>query len=715
MAKKSKLSFNDLPDGWEFNIFPPITDAARAKGITKRGPTFWQRKLFSWEFPWEDRLLHKDNLHTHYRDVVLAYGGRGSGKSCLNVALNLFFLTTFPGCRTICGAHRYVDIEEIIFPIFKSILSIESDWDHPIVSHVPNKQDKYLSLRIPVEQDGKIIYKTSTAHFTHFSEWNRLRGKTYSYAGLEEISQLEDPIVFDEIERSLRESIAPFRMMYAASNPPESMSHWLYQKFDLSPYMKDYQGDVPDPILCKCQFCQECLNQNKGEYPYGNDGYCTNPECAFLDLCRKENIPLSREKRPSYNIDFGHKSCRGKELFCPGNQPFRRVIHSVTSDNPHIAGELVQSLKAGQDETNFAIFTMGEVRALNSNKIYPSYAFGMNTYQKEAIVADPAKDLIWSHDFNVRPRCSVIIQEIHEENDIIVDVLNEIARYDAKVLKSKFTRKDLEDKNITILKEDESYWTTKSCGPEHVAEDFIKLYQHWNQESIKLGEQKSVLIYGDHTALNSKSSPFSANDFQIMHDMLVEAGFKVQVCIRKVKGKTQVTQEDRITLTNWMLRDNKGKARIRINRSTCKHLIKSLEDLESKMTIAGKREIDKSCDDRAFKATNTNIVHLVSHISDALGYYLIRCFNLTEDNGQINFAYIAGGSLVSIDFATGTLKEYLPRPTDNSQPVILPAKSLDDINKMNDEQYMEMIRQHFSPSQEENDPIANFQEYFGYW
>lgn len=626
--RKSKLTPDEVAEllSKPFEIFPEPSEDAKAKGITKRGPSGWQKSAFMWEYPWDKRLANYLGMHTHFLDNTLAYGGFSGGKTQLGVALNLFFLTSFPGCETLVGAEHYNDVESIVIPKFKKLLSIKSDWDHVYVTHIPNKQDKYLDLTIPVfDENGNFAgHKTSRAWFMHFSDWERLRGREYSMIHFEEISQLKEERVVDELNRRLRSPLAPFRMMYCTTNPPESRSHWMYTKWDLSKFDPGYQGEKPEVKACKCQFCQDCLNDkdSPGQFPYEEDGTCSNPNCSFLKFCKANNLPLSRSKRPSCVF-------RGKNYSCVGDQAFWRVLHSTALDNPHIPPDLMQSIKVGHDEANFAVYAMGEVRELRSNKCYSSYSFSANVNLNNLAV-DPTKDIHWTHDHNTRPRCSVIIQEYPAEDDqVVVQCIDEIIKYDTKEPK---------------LNEDGE--RIRGVGPEHVALDFIQKYTYWNDASKQSeGGQKTVYLHGDHTALNSKMSPFSANEFQVYYNMLTEAGFKVVVAVKKIKGQTQIRVTDRIICTNWMLRDDKGNIRVKVNKE-CRHLIKSLEDVEWK---DDKSTLNKQCDEYAAKATNTKIVHLLSHPTDALGYYLVRKFNLIKEMDSFRFIYVPGAGMGTID------------------------------------------------------------------
>lgn len=647
MARKNKLSDAEIEEllSKPFEIFPEPSAEAKALGVTARGPLEWQQSLFWWMFPWEQRLANLNNTHACNKTNDLVYSGSGLGKTQIGVSLNALFLTAFPGCNTVTGADKYSDVEQIIIPKLRDLFSVNAPWDHPFVHHVPNKQDKYLELRVPTLEKGKVVYKASRAWLTHFSDWERLRGKEYVYAHLEEISQLKEPRVVDEIDRRLRSPIAPVRMMYATTNPPESMSHFLYDKWDLHEYMEDFDGEPPQPKLCRCHLCPKCDESNLGDYPFDSMGYCSNPNCAWIEVAIANKLPVKPFKKPLNTID-------GVDYPCPGNQPSWRVYRPKPGSNLHNPATMGQQLKVGHDASNYAVYVQGDVRALTSDKVYYNYSYAGHSIPKPEV--DPSRDIYWAHDHNLRPRASVIIQEYHNPDSLIPDVLviDEIVRYEARV-----TRYD-----------DDTKERLKGCGPEDVAQDFIDRYSEWNKASIAYGKQKTVYIHGDHTAWNrgANSSGLSKNAFQIMRDMLKAAGFKVVLAVvKKNKVKIQINVKDRLELTNYMLSDWNRVRHIYVSKSAY-HLHKSLSDLEKKNN--DKEDIDKSCDELARRSTNPNAVHLISHISDALGYYLARKFNLIKDNsGEFQFVYIPNEAILSIG-ADGKITKQKDRNKEEEKP-----------------------------------------------
>lgn len=624
-----------------FEIFPERTAEMIKKGIP-RGPLPWHRLVFLHQASYNKKATDP-RMHLHHTTYDLAFAGTGSGKSALGAALMLWWMITFPGCYVVGGANRYSDFESnVIEKYLRPLLSIKNLWDHPWVTCVPNEHNKQLDLTIEVSPG---VYKTSTAFFMHFSDWARLKGKEVSFIFFDEMSQCEDPEPFEELTRRLRSPYTPFHQFYATTNPPTSMSHWIYDRWDFSQYIDGWEGDKPKPKLCDCNFCQECLNNGLGEFPYTDDGWCTNPNCAQIETFRKinEGLPASQQVplKPAHRVvgALPKDSYPDYEpYYCPGGQNMWRLFMGNSMDNYAIQASVMQNLKQSQDKANFDLHVLGKPSSLGSNKAY--YNYSMSNIIDD-INVDPEKDIHWSFDFNVIPQCSVICQLVTREIDGVEEicpvVVDEIAKY--------------------------QHWDGKNwkrgAGPEHVAQDFIKRYTEWNEKGNR---KRWVLLHGDHTTLNIKQSPSEASSFQIVVNMLQEAGFNVLCTVKKVKG-VQVLERRRVNAVNWLLKDPKGNSRLQITRG-CKHLRKSLEDMEiDKSTNSLKK---KSIDDAVAASTNLDKIHLQSHISDALGYFIVRKWDLVgTDENPLSYVYVPGYKLIDVD-------------TDDISAANLPEKQSDE-------------------------------------
>lgn len=302
-------------------------------------------------------------------------------------------------------------------------------------------------------------------------------------------------------------------------------------------------------------------------------------------------------------------------------------------DNYAIQASVMQNLKQSQDKATFDLHVLGKPSSLGSNKAY--YNYSLNNVIND-VDADPNKDIHWSFDFNIIPQCSVVCQLITKpidgKEEICPRVIDEIALYkhwDGKMWK-------------------------RGAGPEHVAQEFISRYRKWNEQGDR---RRWVLLHGDHTALNNRQSPSNPSDFQIIVNILQDAGFNVICTVKKVKG-VQVLEKRRLNAVNWLLRDPYGHTRLEIARS-CKHLRKSLEDMEIDKSSNSLRK--KPVDDAVAASTNLEKVHLQSHISDALGYFLVRKWDLVgTDENPVSYIYVQGYKL--IDLTSDDVWESLNQP-----------------------------------------------------
>lgn len=303
-----------------------------------------------------------------------------------------------------------------------------------------------------------------------------------------------------------------------------------------------------------------------------------------------------------------------KDNECPGDQEFFRVVRTRSADNPHLPSDYVDNMRSSMSEEYFALYGEGKLVELRKGKTYKSFSkLNVSTVPKQI---DYSKPLIWTFDFNVSYQCSVLCQESEGR----VDVIDEF-----------------------ILPE---------AGPEHVAKEFLRRYPNY------FGE---ILIYGDPAALNRKTSSTDISQFQVIYNILHSAGKNVTVTVKKIEKLTKVPVIPRVDCTNMMLCDATGMRRLFINPH-CKFLLLSLEDLRWKETAGQRSQIDTQCDKNAAKNPNKRILHLLSHPTDALGYYLYKKFPIVVDRKMPMFVQIPEAGVVDTDGNFKRFKSGPPRP-----------------------------------------------------
>jgi len=344
--------------------------------------------------------------------------------------------------------------------------------------------------------------------------------------------------------------------------------------------------------------CQECLIHNRGEYYYEDENE---------ELCVKPG-----SKCPNCN--------ELKQNDCPGNQVYYRVIKTASSDNPHIPQDYVRTMQKSMDKRSAQIFVEGRTDVeMRESYVYRAFNEGNNIYEEHREL-DYTKPIYWGMDFNYDPQCSVICQEIEEDGEFHVGVLDEI-----------------------IL------WNSL---PEHAAQEFVRRYERFKEFNNR------VLIYGDPAGLYGTGDGLVPSFYDKIRKVLLEAGFNVVVMMKKppkedkdnpFRERVKIPVSERIAAVNAMLcnAEDPPKVRLKINPD-CANLIRSLAELQ--YTEDGKH-IDKMVDKRAGRSSNKEAAHLMTHPSDALGYYIYKRFPQLKGKEGVAFFQFPGQS--TIDFRKG--------------------------------------------------------------
>jgi hypothetical protein len=369
-----------------------LASGKRKFDVFKRNDEKWkygardhQRPLFLNKMSLEYRRKH---YHTHGMDVTLIVGGSQGGKTGTAIAVIVDACLTVPGTKALIGALHYEDMKDTIIEELKELFSIDSEWDNPMVTQVPNDRVKFLRF-----------WNGSYIRLFPFKDFKRLRGKRFDIAFLDEASQIPEPAQFYEMPRRMTEQHLKIKQIILTTNLPENPSHWLFPAFKL--HELGY-GTKKTPIgeACKCQYCIECLDMDdhgamQGEEVLYVDGVC--PEC-------------------------GDK----KTTECDGGQHWFRVIQCDASMNDTIDGkQYLMNVKGTQDEMTFRRYALGDVTAeLRQGKIWKGYS-SLNVLQRE-LPLDEKKPLIWTFDFNISYNCSVIVQSLMTPKGLAGIALDEI-------------------------------------------------------------------------------------------------------------------------------------------------------------------------------------------------------------------------------------------------------------------------------------------------
>lgn len=129
------------------------------------------------------------------------------------------------------------------------------------------------------------------------------------------------------------------------------------------------------------------------------------------------------------------------------------------------------------------------------------------------------------------------------------------------------------------------------------------------------GHQGAVVCYGDATGGSRGSAKVAGSDWDLIRAELRQAPFGGRVYYRVPQANP--SERARVNAMNSRLKSETGDIRLMVDRQTAPHVVKDLEGVV--LLKGGSGEIDK-------RSTPD-----LSHISDALGYYVAKEFSLVRN------------------------------------------------------------------------------------
>jgi len=275
----------------------------------------------------------------------------------------------------------------------------------------------------------------------------------------------------------------------------------------------------------------------------------------------------------------------------PGYEAFR------ARQNPTL-GDYYQRLQESYDPRFFQQEAEGEYLNVFSGQVY--YPFNRKDHLRQ-IEYSPAHPIWWALDFNVNPMCSVIGQTYGG----IIRVLDEL------VLSNSNTLAACEEFLART-----AHMLAARKVPE-VPEDWLE--QQGVGYPLDPPAPLNVYVYGDPAGTQRKTSS-SRTDWQIVREFFGRYTDKFKVQLRVPEAHPLV--KDRVNCVNAMLLNYAGEKRMYLD-SKCRELAKDFEQLAWKADPNGNplSELNKSDPMR-------------SHLSDALGYMIVREFPMKRKAGE---------------------------------------------------------------------------------
>ena len=238
----------------------------------------------------------------------------------------------------------------------------------------------------------------------------------------------------------------------------------------------------------------------------------------------------------------------------------------TTLQGGQVSPEEVESARRDLDELTFAQEYEASFVNFEGRAYYPF----MEADHCASLPYDPAQPLILCFDFNVAPGVAAIAQEMKLPNGF---------------------------EGTGVIGEG---WIPRNSNTPAVCR---KLAQDWSSHS------GPVHIYGDATGGARGTAKVQGSDWDLVRTELRSAfagGLNYQI------ASSNPPERGRINAVNSRLKNKDGMVRLQVDPAKAPHIVRDLEGVQ--LLSGGAGEIDKKADPD------------LTHISDALGYYIERAF-----------------------------------------------------------------------------------------
>ncbi len=324
--------------------------------------------------------------------------------------------------------------------------------------------------------------------------------------------------------------------------------------------------------------------------------YCK--EEAFLRLQARLRDPEASEL-----CGFGTWTPKGFDwvhrLFVEANNSDYGLVRASPRENTYLPDDFYDQLQRSYSERFYRQEALGEYLNVFSGQAY--HAFDRNA-QVRNMSYKPDHPIWWALDFNVNPMCSLIGQTING----VVRVLDEI------VMANSHTLACCEE----FLARSEKWLLMRE-----IPDDLMDIDEDLIQNAVVMNRPVPLMVYvyGDATGTQRKTAA-SRTDWQIAKAFFGRYADRFKVQFRVPAGNGPV--KDRVNCVNAMLLNYAGQRRLFLTPN-CRGLVTDFEQLVWKADPHGVSlsELDKRDPMR-------------SHLSDALGYYIVREFPMHRPSGE---------------------------------------------------------------------------------
>jgi hypothetical protein len=235
--------------------------------------------------------------------------------------------------------------------------------------------------------------------------------------------------------------------------------------------------------------------------------------------------------------------------------------------------EEIATARAGMDEQTFRQEMEGSFEGFEGRAYY-GFDAATNCAHGLAKRYDPAAELVLCFDFNVDPGVAVALQEVGRRTYCVGEV-----------------------------------WKPRNSNTLKVCQEIVR---KWG------GHKGDVTCYGDATGGLRGSAKVRGSDWDLIREAL-EPTFGDRLGLRVPKANPR--ERVRVNAMNARIRSATGDVRLLVDPEACPHLVEDMEGVALKGDGSG--EVDK----------DPNKYKMLTHISDALGYYVAKCWPIRRMGG----------------------------------------------------------------------------------